>query len=52
MAAVRMTPRVDRIAPLHSTDLASFHLVSRPPENKMKIRARVPRDWASQGLSK
>lgn len=51
VTAVRRTPRVERTIPCPNTGLTDFQLVSRPPENKIKLSAIIPMNCAVLGLS-
>ncbi len=48
---VSTTPSVERAIPCHMTGRTEDHSVSKPPENRMKLRATMPMNCASPGSS-
>ena len=50
--AVNNTPSVDSTIPSLRMGFTDFQLVSKPPENRMKLSDTIPMNWASRGLSK
>ena len=52
VTAVIRTPKVERAIPCQSIGLISVHLVSIPPENRIKLKATEPMKWAIFGSEK
>jgi hypothetical protein len=52
VVAVMITPNVDKETPCHKTGLISAHFVPSPPENKIKLKAITPINFAYLGSLK